>query len=106
MFVQELDRPEYLIVERRGFDDKELGIEGEVLEAALAIQQRSHQLQQWLREVYQTGDRSYRVGPPPWLVDQVNAAKQKPQDTEAGSSKKSPGRPKSKGSSSNTSPSE
>lgn len=90
MFVQELDRPAYLVVEKRGFDDKELGVSGDVLRTVLRLQQRANELQLWLREVYLAGDNSFRVPAPPWLLDEAaNDAMQRSQASVQASSKKS-----------------
>lgn len=106
MFVQELDRPAYLIVPSRGFDDRQLGITGDVLDYALSLQVQANLLQLWLREVYSRGDSSYRVEAPPWLLEgAANAAMQKQRDSEAASSKTLRLKQQPKASATSTSPS-
>ena len=90
-YITELDRPAYLLVPKREFFDREVGLTGEVLDYALKIQTESQLLQQWLRNVYsEHGDQSFKVEAPQWLVDRVNAARPETQDTVQVSSKKSP----------------
>jgi hypothetical protein len=101
MYVTELDRPAYLIIEKRGFDDKELGIDPRYIRAAREAQDRSNELQQWLREVYLAGDRSYRVGPPSWLVELADG-KPEQRDIEVVLNKTLPKTSKQKASSSST----
>lgn len=88
MFVQELDRPAYLVVEKRGFDDKELGASGNVLSTVLRLQDEANKLQLWLREVYLAGDYSHRVAVPSWLLNEAaNDAMREQQGTDQASSK-------------------
>jgi hypothetical protein len=92
MFVQELDRPSYLVIEKRGFDDKELPVLSDVeLAYILEEQTRANRLQLWLREVYMAGDRAYRTEVPQWVLEGVqNAALQKRQASGQTLKKKSP----------------
>lgn len=103
MFVQELDRPQYLVVEKRGFDDRELRLTPDMVQYLYRLQQDSLLLQGFLREVYQAGDQSWRLGPPQWLVNRVNDEKPEQPVSDQASSKTLRLKPKQMGSSTNTS---
>ena len=101
MFIQELDRPAYLIVEKRGFFDKELGVTPQQIAELKKLQDRANMLQLWLREVYHAGDNSHKVEAPPWLVE-LSERKQDAQVSDPGSSKTLRLTPKQTASSSST----
>lgn len=104
MFIQELDRPCYVLVDKRGFDDKELPVVSEAVASYIRAEEaRSQKFQLWLREVYMAGDRSYRAEVPPWVLEgAANAEMQKQQDSAPASSKTLRLQPKQKASATNT----
>lgn len=105
MFIQELDRPFYLLVEKAGFFDKELTLDQGLSSTLVDIQNKAIKAQEFLRTVYMGGDRP-KVEVPLWLVkEEQDGQKLAKLATEVASRKTLQLPPKAKASSSNTNPS-
>lgn len=97
-FIEELDRPLYRLVDSRGFADVECPLVGPELKYALDVQEKSYELQLFLRQAYiaRQGSSNTKVEVPAWLKQAVREQddEQSKPVTAQDSSKRLPGRPR------------
>jgi hypothetical protein len=85
-FIEEVSHPFYALRDKRGFFDKELPLDDDMLDVLVAIDVQAQKAQLFLRTVYNGGDRPV-IEVPLWLENAVGDLKRARQGSAPASNK-------------------